>query len=542
MSEDKSPPRDGGPSTAITNVFVLMLENHSFDNIFAMSGIAGIDVATTQDRNTCMPLTGTPPKTYCVRDGAPWSMATDPGHEFFDVLIQLCGVDKATAYKGKGYPQIDMSGFATSYATSISEDTGTPPAERIGDIMACFHTSTQLPVILQLAQEFAICDAWYSSMPGPTWPNRFFVHGASSSGMDRSPTSKEEIVWELADGFTYDKGSIYDRLKETGHGWRFYQDKDNQFSDDASGPEFGGWISQVASLKHVSLLDIHSLKRFHDDLHEKAPGDGTFAYLKNRYTFIEPNFGRSFFSKQNGNPGPTYKGGSSQHPEDDPSGGEGLIKFVYEQIRNSPVWNTSLLVVVYDEHGGFYDHVKPGPAKPPGDDVPVNEKKLNSSGFEFTQYGVRVPAVIVSPLIGKGVVDHTVYDHTSILATLERILGIEHLTDRDLNANDLRHLLTEPKPRTDCPTTLVSPAVIPKRQRAGQEAPEPEDGPLHGGGNTFGFLHVLLKAALELAEDVERGTILEAFKAIETEVQARAFVRAMKDRIDRMQENAAKSP
>ena len=541
MEQDKSPPRDDGPSTAITNVFVLMLENHSFDNIFAMSGIAGIDAATPLDCNTCMPLMGTPPKTYCVQDGAPWSMSTDPGHEFFDVLIQLCGVDKATAYKGKAYPPIDMSGFATSYATSKSEETGTPDEKRIGDIMACFHTPTQLPVIHQLAGEFALCDAWYSSMPGPTWPNRFFVHGASSSGMDRSPTSKEEIIWELADGFTYDKGSIYDRLKQTGHGWRFYQDKDNQFSDDYSGPEFGGWISQVASLKHVNLLHIHSLKRFHDDLHEMEE-DRSPAYLKNRYTFIEPNFGRSFFSKQNGNPGPTYKGGSSQHPEDDPSGGEGLIKFVYEEIRNSPVWNTSLLIVVYDEHGGFYDHVGPGPAKPPGDDVPVNEKKLNSSGFDFTQYGVRVPAVIVSPLIKKGIVDHTLYDHTSVLATLERILGIGHLTDRDLNANDLRHLLTEKVPRGDCPKTLVSPAVIPKLQRASREAPESEDGPLHGGGNTFGFLHVLLKAALELAEEVERVEILEAFKAITTVGQARAFAKDMKERIDRMQAAALKSP
>ena len=541
MAQDNPAARDDGPSTAITNVFVLMLENHSFDNVFAMSGIKGIAAATPKNCNTCMPLMGTPPKTYCVQDGAPWSMATDPGHEFFDVLIQLCGVDKATAYKGKTYPPIDMSGFATSYATSLSEGTGTPPAERIGDIMACFNTREQLPVIHQLAREFALCDAWFSSMPGPTWPNRFFVHGASSSGMDRSPTTMEEIVWELADGFTYANGSIYERLRDTKLAWRFYQDKDNQFTDDRSGPEFGGWISQVASLKHVSLLDIHSLKRFHGDLHEKA-ADETPAYLKNRYTFIEPNFGRSFFSKQNGNPGPTYKGGSSQHPEDDPSGGEGLIKFVYEEIRNSPIWNTSLLIVVYDEHGGFYDHVIPKPAPAPADDVPPHEKKLNTSGFDFTQFGVRVPAVIVSPLIKKGVVDHTLYDHTSILATLERILGIGHLTQRDLKANDLRHLLTEPKPRTDCPTQLVNPAVIPRLQPGGEADLDLTDAPLVATGNTFGFLHVLLKAALELAEDVERGAILEAFKAIKTEGQARAFVREMKDRIDRKQDEASSSP
>ncbi len=510
---------------AVTNVFVLMLENHSFDNIFAMSGIPGIRVATTRDSNKWTPPGAKEPKVYPVKDGAPWSMPTDPGHEFPDVLEQLCGADTAKKYKGGAYPAIDLSGFAGSYATSVSEGTGTPAQDRIGDIMACFHTPTQLPVINQLAREFAICDAWHSSLPGPTWPNRFFVHGASSSYMDRSPTTPEEIDWETANGFVYANGSIYDRLNENGHAWRLYQDKDNQFSGDPSGLEYGGWISQVASLKGISLLDIHSLKRFKDDLAARAP-DGTPAYLKYRYTFIEPNFGRSFFSPQDGHPGPTYKGGSAQHPEDDPSGGEGLIKFVYEAIRNSPVWDTSLLIVVYDEHGGFYDHVAPGPAPAPGDLIPLNGPKLNSSGFDFTRYGVRVPAVIVSPLIPKGTVDHTLYDHTSALATLERLLDLRHLTKRDEKANDVRHLLSLATPRTDCPKTLVSPAVIPK-------SPAPAaspDGPLPATGNTFGFLHVLLKAELELGGT--RDAALAAFKSLTTVQQARDYVLAIKARLD----------
>src|SRR6185295_9164800 len=143
----------------------------------------------------------------------------------------------------------------------------------------------------------------------------------------------------------------------------------------------------------------------------------------------------------------------------DPSGGEGLIKAVYEAIRNSPVWNTSLLIIVYDEHGGFYDHVKPGCAVPPCDEIPKGQKTRNALGFDFTQYGVRVPAVIVSPLIPRGKVDHTLYDHSSIPATLERLLGMNALTNRDASAKDLRHLLTNPAPREDCPKTLVSPAT-----------------------------------------------------------------------------------
>ena len=177
-----------------------------------------------------------------------------------------------------------------------------------------------------------------------------------------------------------------------------------------------GEAEEWDTLKGVSQFDIRSIDNFASDL--QKPDYTEF------YTFIEPNFGKSFFARQPWQKGiaredlagPTYKGGSSQHPEDDPSGGEGLIKAVYEAIRRSPVWNTSLLVIVYDEHGGFYDSVKPGRAVPPGDLPPRGQPALNSRGFDFSHYGVRVPAVVVSPLIPKGKVDPTVYDRASSAA------------------------------------------------------------------------------------------------------------------------------
>ena len=524
----------------IKNVFVLMLENHSFDNIFAMSGIPDINVATVQDSNSYQG------QEYPVHDGAPWCMTTDPGHEFKDVLEQLCGADAACKYKGGTYPSVNNSGFASSYATSISEDTGTPTPAHIGDIMACFDTRKQLPVICQLAGEFAICDNWYSSLPGPTWPNRFFVHGASSAGWTDSPHLMDEVTWESIHGFRYSNGSIFQALSNAGHEWRLYNDDKNQFSDDASGPEYGGWISQVASLHGISQLDLHSIDRFASDLNEQtAAGLPAYTYS---YTFIEPNFGRSFFSPQPPYKGPTYKGGSSQHPEDDPSGGEGLIKWVYEAIRNSPVWNTSLLIIVYDEHGGFYDHVKPGCAIPPGDGIPDGQRTRNALGFDFCQYGVRVPAVIVSPLIPKGTVDHTLYDHSSILATLERLLGMNPLTNRDASAKDLRHLLTNPAPREDCPTTLVSPVttsshrgIFEKELIALDHLVERvmgiDDEPLPESGNIIGFLHILLKTDLECSQlngedEAAQARILENFKHINTKNKAQAYVKYMRDKID----------
>lgn len=547
----------------IRNVFVLMLENHSFDNIFAMSGIQGINAATVQDSNS---YGG---ETYLVQDCAPPYMATDPGHEFKDVLEQLCGVDAACKYHGGAYPSVNNSGFASSYATSISEDTGTPASDHIGDIMACFDTRNQLPVIHQLACEFAICDNWYSSLPGPTWPNRFFVHGASSAGWTDSPHLMDEITWESIHGFRFSNGSIFEALRNAGHEWRLYNDDKNQFSDDASGPEFGGWISQVASLHGISQLDLHSIDHFAADLNKTAAGLPTYTYP---YTFIEPNFGRSFFSPQPHHKGstfkgPTYKGGSSQHPEDDPSGGEGLIKAVYEAIRNSPVWNTSLLVIVYDEHGGFYDHVKPCSAIPPGDSIPEGQVTRNAFGFDFTQYGVRVPAVIVSPLIPRGTVDHTLYDHSTILATLERLLGMNALTNRDGSANDLRHLLTITTPREDCPKTLVSPVtasahrgIVEKELIAGithliEEAVDKVETvieevlgtvrhePLPDSGNIIGFLQILLKTELECRllngeDDAEHARILEKFKQIDTKNKAQAYVKYMKEKIEATKQRA----
>src|SRR5689334_13034398 len=536
----------------IKNVFVLMLENHSFDNVFAMSGIPDINVATVQDSNSYQG------QEYLVHDGAPWFMKTDPGHEFKDVLEQLCGAEAACKYKGGAYPSVNNSGFASSYATSISEDTGTPTPEHIGDIMACFNTPKQLPVICQLAGEFAICDNWYSSLPGPTWPNRFFVHGASSAGWTDSPHIGDEVTWETIRGFRYCKGSIFQALCTAGHEWRLYNDDKNQFSDDPSGPEYGGWISQVASLHGISQLDLHPIDRFACDLNEKtAAGLPPYTYS---YTFIEPNFGRSFFSPQApckgpAYKGPTYKGGSSQHPEDDPSGGEGLIKAVYEAIRNSPVWNTSLLIIVYDEHGGFYDHVKPGCAIPPGDGIPEGQKTRNALGFDFTQYGVRVPAVIVSPLIPKGTVDHTLYDHSSILATLERLRGMNPLTDRDANAKDLQHLLTNTAPREDCPNTLVSPAtasthrgffereLIALEHLVEEAVGEAEtvldvyDEPLPASGNIIGFLHILLKTEIECSrlngeDEAEQARILENYKKIDTKNKALAYVKHVRDKIE----------
>jgi phospholipase C len=497
------------PYSPITNVFVVMLENQSFDRLFAMSEIPGILAATTRDSNS---HDGT---VYHVQNGAPVAMPTDPGHEFLDVVEQLGG-EGAEYPPGGPYPAINNSGFAANYATSTTEGPASPQDD-IGDVMACFGTQSQLPVFYQLATQFALCDQWFSSLPGPTWPNRYFVHGASSSGLDDSPSLVQMGKWEI-DGFPFPRGSIFQALDNASIQYRFYSDFDpspgssyglSLFSDDPQSGSLAGAIPQASSLQGVSLMDFHSLSSFASDLQGPYPCT---------YTFIEPHYGDIARG--------TYAGGSSQHPVDDIAGGQNLVQAVYEAIRNSPYWNSSLLIITFDEHGGFYDSVAPGAATAPGDHP---HDGLNKHGFTFEQYGPRVPAIVVSPLIVAGTVDHTVYDHASVLATLERLFGLQALTRRDAAASDVTHLFTQAAPRGDCPAKLNHPAPLLKAARRAlpdEELAEIDEQPLPESGDLRGALSILLKTEIELSSRSPAAIagLIAKVKRIRTRGEARAYI------------------
>ena len=208
---------------------------------------------------------------------------------------------------------------------------------------------------------------------------------------------------------------------------------------------------------------------------------------------------------------------------DDVYGGESLIKAVYEAIRNSPLWDTSLLIITYDEHGGFYDSVPPPVATPPDDGSPST---YNQWGFTFAQLGVRVPAVVVSPWIPAHTVDHTVYDNSSVPATIERLFGLPALTARDAAANDVTALFTEPHPRTNAPVRLNYPAppvlraaIDPQTAQASLSEPIPESGSLPG------FLQILLKTDLELSTTPQgRDEALSRHAAVTTRGDAHTYI------------------
>src|SRR5579872_127751 len=187
----------------IEHIFVLMLENRSFDHMLGFSGITGAD-AVTGAKTAIDGLAGTESnvfngRTYAVARGADYRQPTDPGHEFPDVLRQLCG--PAAVYKpGGSYPAIDNSGFVASYVASGGKNPG--------DVMRCYSPD-QLPVLNALAREFVVCDNWHAPLPGPTWPNRMFVHAASSGGLDHSPSTVEIAEWEGINGIEFRNGTIF---------------------------------------------------------------------------------------------------------------------------------------------------------------------------------------------------------------------------------------------------------------------------------------------------------------------------------------------
>jgi phospholipase C len=433
----------------------------------------------------------------------------DPGHEFEDAVEQLCG--PGVEHHGGPYPQpITNSGFVQNYV-----DTGSVAPERI---MRCY-TPEQLPVLNALAREFAVCDRWFSSLPGPTFPNRFFALAASSGGLDGSPSKLDIVTAATVEGYRFANGNIFDLLDQHCIEWRIFE-----------GDEF-----PAAFL--LSGMNLNALQGRFDDFEEFESELGASSFGP-KFVFIEPKYGTHDFAATG--PG-DFTCGNSMHPLDDVTRGERLVKSVYEAIRNSPHWEKSLLVVTFDEHGGFYDHVLPGPAVPPGD--PVTESYVQHD-FEFDQLGIRVPTVVVSPFIRRGVIDHTEYDHTSILATVQRLFGLKSLTNRDQAANDLLHLLSLEAPRADAPASLPEPARNPDpldcddddedvllRKRAelriaqktgryeGRRTEEYEPT-----STQIGFAQVALLRALQTARYPEREQWIEQFKAIETGVDAALFM------------------
>ncbi len=493
------PPPPPPPDNAkIKHIFVLVMENRSFDHLLGFSGITGTDTQTGQttaiegltqagqkgqyyndytvpidrpelsvvgtgvvahtsptepDASSKLKVSNLPPPPppppptavttrYPVTPTAGDTIYNphDVQHQFLDVMRQLCGQWQALdPLNGDAYPTVadaPNTGFAADYAENSDK---TNP----GEPMRGFAPENLL-ILNALAREFVLCDHWFCSMAGPTEPNRMFVHAASSGVWDDSPSTEDYISIFLGKaiepitgsdvGISFESGTIFDALRRENRPFRIYT---------------GDNFPQVGLLAGISLYsDIDDFADFAGDVGDPSY-DAAYTFIEPAYGTIPQQLGRSFFN-------------NSQHPANSVVLGEQLIKSVYEAISSSPLWNQSMLIITWDEHGGFFDHVKPPPAKPTG-------SKGGMHGFMFDQYGPRVPAVVISPWCPQNRIEHRQLEHAYIPATIEQVFGFRSITIRDAGITGLQTLATLDAPR---PVTLVLPEPV---------AAPPPFGPAPGG-------------------------------------------------------------
>jgi phospholipase C len=380
----------------IDHIVVLMLENRSFDHLL---GYLRLEEGQPVDG-----LTGA--ETNPDLDGAPVPVSpltgtrfpTDLGHSSADVRVQLRGGNQ---------------GFVENYLHQSQHAAAS--------FVMGYHDGAQVWAYDQLVRAFAVSDRWHSALPGPTIPNRLFAVAGQSDGDTDQPPHGVKIYKGVR--------SVFDCLD----------------AGLAATPKSDRWGYYFHDLPMLSLLEQHidellpigphRIRKIGNFLDRAA--DGKLPAV----SWIDPDF--ADFGKSN----------DDHPPKSDLYDGQLLVTSVYHALLDGKngLFQKTLFVVLYDEHGGFFDHVSP----PPSGDAPP-----------FDRFGVRVPALLISPWIPAGMIDHVERSHASLLRTiLNRFAPGETLTPRVTRAPDLGGLLSLAEPRSDAPRLAV-PARPPAAMRA----------------------------------------------------------------------------
>jgi phospholipase C len=394
---------------SLKHIVVLMMENRSFDHMLGSLKAQNplIDGLTGNESN--LDSTGATVKVQPMAEFQS-QLDPDPDHHFPAVDLQIFNGDTSN-------PRVaNMRGFVKSYFNQ-QHDVG-----HSAKIMYYF-TPDKLPVLTTLATEFAVFNGWFASIPGPTICNRAFPHYGTSFGQ----VSMD--VFYVKEPYK----SIYERMiaANPAHTAKIY------YYDQAS-----------------STMEIVNLLQNQPQLfatYDQFLADCKAGTLPD-YSFVEPNY-----NDHDGDDGELLA--SDQHPDHNVQAGELFIATIYNAIKENPaLWASTALLIVYDEHGGIYDHVPPPACLPDGFVAQPNDTGTGRA-FAFDRLGVRVPAILVSPWIPKGtVVSGRTFEHASIPATVTKFfLGdYDPRSPREKAADTFLDLLSLPTMRTDGPEFQTS--------------------------------------------------------------------------------------
>lgn len=361
------PPGDSGPLPTtpkellgnIEHIVVLMMENRSFDHFLGslardaayparavVDGLKGTESNPSSDGTTEVAL-------FKLTNFTP----VDPPHDWDSEHTQFNG--------GKN------DGFVRSHAGEFEHE-----------VMG-YHDRSQLPLYYWFADNFTVCDRWFASLMGPTWPNRFYLHAATSAGIkDNSP-----ILNDVPD-------TIWDRLDDKGISAKNFAAGTVTFF-------VGGFPTKAINGPSASINEF-----FEAAISGELPA----------FSLIDPDFEAS-----------------DDHPAHNIQRGQAFVASIYRALAASPAWKKTLFIITYDENGGFFDHV------PPPTTVDIN--------LDFAQLGFRVPAFVIGPTVKKAYVSKVQYDHSSVAKTLQTRFGIDSLSKRMDAAHDVADCIDPAKVR-----------------------------------------------------------------------------------------------
>lgn len=422
--ETEPPPLLGGvevdPLTRFSHLVVVMFENRSFDNLLGYLYSTGtipdgwpLVVPVPPPLPAGQSLDGLYGKSLYNEDGGRRIFAHP--HAFPPSSTTLSDWSHPDPDPGEGLEHTAkemaggaMSGFVEDY-THKNPGLATAQVDAIMGSYAPAH----LPVLSGLAQQFLVFDHWFCAVPSQTYCNRSFFHASTSNGyVDNGPVDK----WK-----NNTHATIFDRLQEAPSkpGWRVYFEKGTSEKDKDYPLGLTAFVHPGTSARNPG--NFVDYKEFFDDVKKK---DGLPAY-----SFIERLYG----------------GSDDFHPPQDVRNGEEVLRQIYEAIRTSDHWQDTLLLVVFDEHGGCYDHVKP-PSNVP---APVTPAVPGELGYDFTSLGLRIPAIAISAYTPAGVVVNTPMHHAAVIRTLCAKYDVAPLTDRDRypGGGDLRAAVPLATPR-----------------------------------------------------------------------------------------------